>query len=402
MKPFTLLRVAARPRNIAVGLVITSPALYWLAFSKDNEGNPRQARYWQVKVYEFFPLRIASRLWGSFNSITLPVWFRPYGFRLYSWLFGVNINEVADSDLTHYANLGEFFYRKLKPDARPIANALVVSPSDGKVLQCGQLLDNAHIEKVKGVSYPLQKLIGETIEPSEVPHIPAKKDDDENHGLALKRHEKFAEVNGISYTVDKMLGTSGHAKEVGDATDAPQSLADTPFWMPSPNTNNRLYYCVIYLAPGDYHRFHSPVPWVVNLRRHFSGELFSVAPYFQERMANLFCLNERVALLGKWKYGFFSMTPVGATNVGSIIINFDHDLKTNRHKQKANTCEEANYHSASLLLRGYPLNKGAEMGGFRLGSTVVLVFEAPDDFEFLVKENAVVKMGEPLGTLSAK
>lgn len=32
-----------------------------------------------------------------------------------------------------------------------------------------------------------------------------------------------------------------------------------------------LFYCVIYLKPGDYHRIHSPVDWQVLVRRHFSG-----------------------------------------------------------------------------------------------------------------------------------
>lgn len=54
-----------------------------------------------------------------------------------------------------------------------------------------------------------------------------------------------------------------------------------------------------------------------------AGELFSVSPYIARRIANLFVLNERVALLGRWKHGFFSMIPVGATNVGSIVVNFD-------------------------------------------------------------------------------
>ena len=40
-------------------------------------------------------------------------------------------------------------------------------------------------------------------------------------------------------------------------------------------------------------------------------------------VAGLFNHNERVALTGTWKYGFFSFTAVGAYNVGSIDLNFD-------------------------------------------------------------------------------
>jgi phosphatidylserine decarboxylase len=118
----------------------------------------------------------------------------------------------------------------------------------------------------------------------------------------------------------------------------------------------------------------------------------------------LFVLNERVALLGYWKHGFFSMTPVGATNVGSIKINFDKDLTTNTRmhngvKTKKNTCYEAHYTEASSLLKGQPLFKGEEVGGFMLGSTVVLVFEAPKNFKFNLEQGQKVKMGQPIGDI---
>lgn len=61
----------------------------------------------------------------------------------------------------------------------------------------------------------------------------------------------------------------------------------------------------------------------------FLGELFSVSPFMLKILPGLLVLNERVALLGRWRYGFFSMIPVGATNVGSIRINFDKVFKMN-------------------------------------------------------------------------
>ena len=80
---------------------------------------------------------------------------------------------------------------------------------------------------------------------------------------------------------------------------------------------------MFYLAPGDYHGYHSPVNWTVTSRRHFVGNLFSVNPSVAHRLPFLFSLNERVVIFGKWKYGFFSMSPVGATNVGSMSLNWE-------------------------------------------------------------------------------
>jgi len=53
------------------------------------------------------------------------------------------------------------------------------------------------------------------------------------------------------------------------------------------------------------------------------GHLLSVAPKFVNLVHNLFTVNERIALIGRWKHGFFSMVPVGATNVGSVVLTID-------------------------------------------------------------------------------
>ena len=89
------------------------------------------------------------------------------------------------------------------------------------------------------------------------------------------------------------------------------------------SADSRLYHCVIYLAPGDYHRFHSPADWSVRHRRHFAGDLLSVSPLVANWIAGVFCLNERAIYTGRWRHGFFAFAAVGATNVGSIRVYCD-------------------------------------------------------------------------------
>jgi phosphatidylserine decarboxylase len=71
----------------------------------------------------------------------------------------------------------------------------------------------------------------------------------------------------------------------------------------------------------------------------------------------------------------------GATNVGSVQVYIDEDLKTNKwHGLKVGTLKGMNYDEVQLD-KNTVFNKGELVGQFNMGSTVVLVFEAPKNFK---------------------
>ena len=84
------------------------------------------------------------------------------------------------------------------------------------------------------------------------------------------------------------------------------------------------------------------------------------------------------------------MVAVGATNVGSIVADFDPELKTNQSSGKKVSEYE---HEVEY---GTPINfkKGDDFGFFNFGSTMVLIFEAPSDLG--LRPSETVKMGQPL------
>jgi phosphatidylserine decarboxylase len=406
-----------------------------------------------VQVMSTLPLKALSRVWGRFNELHIPYYLRVPGFKLYGWIFGVNFSEVGEDDLHNYPNLASFFYRTLKPGVRPLdpnTNA-VLSPADARVLQFG-VIEHGEVEQVKGMTYKLDALLGASSpgtspNPSAPSNIFSMSSEDASQSTAsedpsLVADREFANINGISYTLPNLFSgpqgksSSSTVAKADDQSTTPRPSSEaavradlaTTWSIFPPSEATKLYYIVLYLAPGDYHRFHSPVSWVCSSRRHFAGELYSVSPYLQRTLPGLFTLNERVVLLGRWKYGFFSYTPVGATNVGSIKINFDRELRTNslvmdtaadREAQKAKErgeqyagFSEASYANASKVLGGHALRRGEEMGGFALGSSIVLVFEAPagnqsaseekdgkvkHGWRWNVERGQRVKVGEALG-----
>ena len=73
--------------------------------------------------------------------------------------YGVDMQEAANPDIASYKTFNEFFTRALKPGARPIAAADLVSPVDGAVSQLGSI-DRDQIFQAKGHHYSTTALLG--------------------------------------------------------------------------------------------------------------------------------------------------------------------------------------------------------------------------------------------------
>ena len=83
-------------------------------------------------------------------------------------------------------------------------------------------------------------------------------------------------------------------------------------------------------------------------------------------------------------------TAVGATNVGSIKVYKDKELVTNTKKwPKGKSSDNTEFNELYI-------KKGELFGEFQMGSTIVLLFEAPKDFEFCTEIGQQIKYGQAL------
>jgi len=186
------------------------------------------------------------------------------------------------------------------------------------------------VEQVKGITYSLDALLGVD---RDIPGTPSSTatavEPPFARDMSIVDDREFANVNGIEYTLDQLLGVSPsstpgtmtpanehasvtltedkhlpptkHGEQVDASVVEPErdlqktlvhdtSVALEVGVQPAPiglrqrsktsmrtvKDGNALFFAVIYLAPGDYHRFHSPTAWVVERRRHFFGNAVSI------------------------------------------------------------------------------------------------------------------------------
>src|SRR3990167_2915571 len=122
-------------------------------------------------------------------------------------------------------------------------------------------------------------------------------------------------------------------------------------------------YATFYLAPHNYHRVHMPLRGQLEKTIYLPGKLFSVNRMTSDLIPALYSRNERLITLFNTSAGKMAIILVGAMIVGSI--------QTVWMQQPIREKQPAVQHFSNHVI----LNKGQELGFFKLGSTVILLFE---------------------------
>lgn len=157
-------------------------------------------------------------------------------------------------------------------------------------------------------------------------------------------------------------------------------------------------FSTIYLAPKDYHRIHMPMKGTLREMVYIPGELFSVNPLTAANVPRLFARNERVAAIFDTDYGPMALVLVGATIVASIETVWAGTVTPPAGKKVVSWDYPGEGEDAIVL------EKGQEMGRFKLGSTVVAVFGDGmlEKFADELHPTSVTRMGQPFATLANK
>ncbi|WP_298443891.1 archaetidylserine decarboxylase [uncultured Ferrimonas sp.] len=186
---------------------------------------------------------------------------------------------------------------------------------------------------------------------------------------------RIIQAKGHDYTVDTLLG--GHAEDADPFRDG--------------------HFTTIYLSPQDYHRIHMPCSGTLRKMIYVPGDLFSVNPLTAENVPGLFARNERVVTIFDTEQGPMAMVLVGATIVASIETVWAGTITPP-------TGAMMSWEYPADGLGAIKLEKGEEMGRFKLGSTIVACF-APDfidDFVAGFTPGAQTRLGQMMALTKAK
>lgn len=150
-------------------------------------------------------------------------------------------------------------------------------------------------------------------------------------------------------------------------------------------------FATVYLSPKDYHRVHMPLAGTLKQMVYVPGRLFSVNQTTAENVPELFARNERVVCLFDTERGPMAVVLVGAMIVASVETVWAGLVTPPKRELKTFSYDE----TARAPIH---LEKGAEMGRFKLGSTAVVLF-GPEQVKWseALSAGSSVQMGQLMG-----
>ncbi len=152
-------------------------------------------------------------------------------------------------------------------------------------------------------------------------------------------------------------------------------------------------FATLYLAPHDYHRVHMPVDGELVAAHYVPGDLFSVNEATVGRLRGLFRRNERLVLHFTTGHGPIAVIFVGALNVGSISTPWTGEIRPRRR----GVVDDIDLDAAPT-----PVAKGALLGWFNMGSTVIVLAPAGTGaWSSELVPGAPVRVGQRIGTHGA-
>ncbi|PMR73835.1 archaetidylserine decarboxylase [Billgrantia endophytica] len=176
---------------------------------------------------------------------------------------------------------------------------------------------------------------------------------------------------------DRLLQAKGHRFSMADLLGGDEEAA-------------RRYrggsYANIYLSPRDYHRVHMPLGGSLTEMVYVPGRLFSVNAATTDHVPNLFARNERLVCHFDTEHGRMVVVLVGAMIVAAIETVWAGQITP-----LSGQVQRIRFDTPVRLERG------EEMGRFKLGSTVVMAFAGPVGFDDTLAPKTKVTMGQSLG-----
>jgi len=199
------------------------------------------------------------------------------------------------------------------------------------------------------------------------------------HALACPADGKISQLGPI--TGDRIFQAKGFDFSVAEL------LADTP----DAKTYTDGTFITVYLSPRDYHRVHMPLAGTLRETVHIPGRLFSVAPFSVNAVPRLFARNERLVCHFDGDDGPFVVVLVGAMLVSSVETVWS-GLEIPPY---ASSVTRKDWRD-----RAVRLERGAEMGRFNMGSTVIFALPAGrGTWDGRLASESPVQVGMQVGTV---